>query len=397
MIREEQKLRVDYVSSAMDARDFAELFSNSSNPPGQQAQKFNRLMIQGLAGNGVEVHAISGRPVTSSNCGKKFLRATSRIDGNITYQYGSVLNIRGIKNLWQMASAYFAVLKDAKKGRTAVVCDVLNASIAYGASLAAKRKRIPFIGIVTDLPELMVTGTRKDHVRLVRKVLENCTGYIPLTEAMDQKINPDHKPYVVVEGLCDVNMRMAEKKAASGVRKCMYAGLLDARYGVKAMVDGFLLAKVPNAELHVYGQGPYVDELKEIADTHHEVIYHGVAMNEEVVSAELEASLLINPRPTHEEFTKYSFPSKNMEYMASGTPVLTTKLPGMPPDYYPYVFLVNDESAEGMAKAYRDVLEKTEEELSEKGKQAKQFVLSEKNNVAQAKKAVRLIAKQMKM
>ena len=62
-----------------------------------------------------------------------------------------------------------------------------------------------------------------------------------------------------------------------------------------------------------------------------------------------------------------------------------------------YVFLVNDESAEGMAKAYRDVLEKTEEELSEKGKQAKQFVLSEKNNVAQAKKAVRLIAKQMKM
>ena len=89
-------------------------------------------------------------------------------------------------------------------------------------------------------------------------------------------------------------------------------------------------------------------------------------MNEEVVSAELEASLLINPRPTHEEFTKYSFPSKNMEYMASGTPVLTTKLPGMPADYYPYVFLVNDESAEGMAKAYRDVLEKTEQYLNEK-------------------------------
>ena len=383
-----------YVSSAMDARDFADLFRDTKKMPGQQAQKYNRLMIQGIAGNGVKVHAISGRPVTSSNCGKKFLPSSSRIDGNITYKYGSVLNIRGVKNLWQMMSTYWSVLKDAKKKDTAIVCDVLNASVSFGASLAAKRKHIPCIGIVTDLPELMVTGTRKDHVKLVRKVLENCTGYVPLTEAMDKPINPEHKPYEIVEGLCDVNMQTIAKRKVSTVRKCMYAGLLDARYGVKAMVDGFILAKVSNAELHIYGNGPYVDELKTITSQHQEIIYHGVVMNEEVVAAELDATILINPRPTHEEFTKYSFPSKNMEYMASGTPVLTTRLPGMPIDYFPYVYLIDDESAEGMAKAYRDVLEKTDEELSQKGKQAKQFVLTEKNNIVQAKKVIRLIENQ---
>lgn len=385
---------IDYVSTAMDARDFAELFPDKDRMPGQQAQKYNRLMIQGIAGNEVDVHAISGPPVTSGNCGKKYLRPFSRKDGRITYRYGSVLNVRGIKILWQMMSAYRAVRKDARKESTAVVCDVLNASIAYGAALAAKRAHIPCIGIVTDLPELMVTGTRQDHVRLVRKVLDHCTGYVLLTEAMDGPVNPAHKPYVIVEGLCDVNMRMAEKKPACGVRTCMYAGLLDARYGVKAMVEGFLLAKVPNAELHLYGNGPYVDELKEIAGKHPEVIYHGVVMNEEVVSAELEASLLVNPRPTHEEFTKYSFPSKNMEYMASGTPVLTTKLPGMPADYYPYVFLIDDESTEGLAKAYREVLGRTDEELREKGSRAKQFVLEKKNNIAQTKKLLQLIQKQ---
>lgn len=388
---------IDYVSSAMDARDFAELFPDANTMPGQQAQKYNRLMIQGIAGNGIKVHAISGRPVTSGNCTKKYLRSASRTDGNISYQYGSVLNIRGVKNLWQMVSAYRAVMRDAKEGQTAVVCDVLNASVAYGASVAAKRKRIPCIGIVTDLPELMVTGTRKGHVKLVRKVLLNCTGYILLTEAMNDAINSDHKPYVVVEGLCDVNMKMAEKKSVGGIRKCMYAGFLDARYGVKSMVDGLLHAKVPNAELHIYGNGPYVAELKEIADSHHEVIYHGVVMNEEVVSAELEASILINPRPTHEEFTKFSFPSKNIEYMASGTPVLTTKLPGMPADYYPYVFLIDDESTGGMAKTYSEVLGKTDEELFEKGMRAKQYVLAEKNNIAQAKKVICLIENQIKM
>ena len=381
---------IDYVSSAMDVRDFAFLFHDKDKIPGQQAQKYNRLMIQGIAGNDVEVHAISGRPVTSNNCRKKYIRASHRNEGNITYQYGSILNIRGIKNLWQLISAYRAVLRDARKGNTAVVCDVLNASVAYGASLAAKIMHIPCIGIVTDLPELMVTGTRKNHVKLVRKVLNNCTGYVPLTEAMNDSINPKHKPYVVIEGLCDINMKLAEKKVVGEIRKCMYAGLLDARYGVKAMVEGFLLAKVPNAELHIYGSGSYVDELKEIANIHHEVIYHGVVMNEEVVSAELEACILVNPRPTNEEFTKYSFPSKNMEYMASGTPVLTTKLPGMPADYYPYVYLIEDESIEGMAKAYREVLGKTDEELCEKGYQARQFVLTEKNNVVQARKIIDL-------
>ena len=382
---------IDYISSAMEEQDFYDLFSNSKNIPGQQAQKFNRLMIQGIAANGVKVHAISGRPVTRSNCEKKYLRSSSRIDGNITYEYGSVVNIRGIKNLWQMISTYCAVLKDSKKEQAAVVCDVLNASIAYGASLAARRRNIPCIGIVTDLPELMVTGTRKDHTRFVRKVLRNCTGFVPLTEAINDTINPDHKPYVVVEGLCDVKMQTAEKKAINGVRKCMYAGLLDARYGVKAMVEGFLLAKVPNAELHIYGNGPYVDELKEIASKHRELVYHGTVMNEEVVAAELEASLLINPRPTCEEFTKFSFPSKNMEYMASGTPVLTTKLPGMPIDYFPYVYLIEDESTEGMAKTYQEILSKLDAELFEKGYQARQFVLKEKNNIVQARKMIGLL------
>ena len=34
--------------------------------------------------------------------------------------------------------------------------------------------------------------------------------------------------------------------------------------------------------------------------------------NDRVVEEQLRATLLVNPRPTAEAFTKYSFPSKNM-------------------------------------------------------------------------------------
>ena len=56
----------------------------------------------------------------------------------------------------------------------------------------------------------------------------------------------------------------------------------------------------------------------------------GCVTNDEIVRLQCEATLLVNPRPSDKEFCKYSFPSKTIEYMASGTPVLMTKLPGVP-------------------------------------------------------------------
>lgn len=387
---------IDYISTAMAQEDFEALFSGAKEIPGQQSAKFNRLMMEGMAANGIFVRARSGLPVTRSNCSRKYLPAGKRaVKDNLEYCYGSVWNLPVVKNLWQMADTYRKVSRDAAGADTAVVCDVLNASVALGASLAAKHKKIPCIGIVTDLPQLMVTGANGRHVRMVEQVLENCSGYVLLTEAMNEKVNPEGKPYVIIEGLCDTAMAgmVRKSRADEKVRKCIYAGLLDARYGVKAMVDGFVMADVADAQLHIYGSGPYEEELRAVAAAHKNVCYHGVAMNQEVVRAELNADLLVNPRPTHEEFTKYSFPSKNMEYMASGTAVLTCRLTGMPEEYWEHVYLADEETAEGFCEQFRKLLNLPAEQLERKGAGAREFVLTQKNNVMQAKKILQLLAK----
>lgn len=384
------QMKIDYASSAMDAQDFTKLFENSLRTPGQQAQKYNRLMLQGLAANGAEVRAVTARPVTDANCRDKFLPVQRVQCEKVQYHYCSVLNVKGIKVVWQSLAAFFTVLFG---GCDAVITDVLNASVAYGAITAARLRKKPCIGIVTDLPELMVTGINQGHIKLVRKVMKKCTGYVLLTETMNESVNPKHKPYVIVEALCDseIQSRESKRKKNNCVKRCMYAGLLDARYGVKDMVDGFILADIPDAELHIYGSGPYAEELKKIVQQHPKVIYHGTAMNDEVVCAEMDADLLINPRPTHEEFTKYSFPSKNMEYMASGTPVLTTDLPGMPDDYKPYVYLIKEESTQGIAYALTQVLSLDVKTRKKKGIAAQSFVLGSKNNIEQSKKVLRMM------
>ena len=88
---------------------------------------------------------------------------------------------------------------------------------------------------------------------------------------------------------------------------------------------------------------------------------------------------------------KYSFPSKTMEYMSTGTPVLTTVLPGMPKEYHPHVYLLEDESAEGISQRLRELMALSEEELFQKGLSGRDFVLDKRNNVIQAKKILDMI------
>ena len=56
----------------------------------------------------------------------------------------------------------------------------------------------------------------------------------------------------------------------------------------------------------------------------------GMLPRTDVLELQSKATILVNPRQPVGDFTKYSFPSKTIEYMASGTPLLMYKLPGIP-------------------------------------------------------------------
>ena len=148
---------------------------------------------------------------------------------------------------------------------------------------------------------------------------------------------------------------------------------------VRRAQTGYLLAEISG------------DDLGELLSDGLNPSYGVMLLSSAIVEKEMEATLLVNPRPTDAEFVKYSFPSKTMEYMASGTPVLTTDLPGMPREYLPYVNLIRKETPEGVADALREVLSRSDEELMQQGLQARRFVLETRNNVVQAEKILTML------
>ena len=155
---------------------------------------------------------------------------------------------------------------------------------------------------------------------------------------------------MVMEGLVDTSMEKSENKLNNKADEkiIIYAGGLYEKYGIKTLIDAFMMLDGDYFRLHLYGSGPMEETIKTLALIDSRIVFKGMVPNKIVVENQLKATLLVNPRPSTEEFTKYSFPSKNMEYMVSGTAMITTRLPGMPSDYLEFVKLFEEESVKGM-------------------------------------------------
>ena len=384
-------MHIIYAVTTCSDRVYKQLFSQVKVKPAFQSQKYHRLLIEGLAAD-AKVDVVANPPVNRSVLSEKIVRLPREEEGGACYRYIPAIRNPIVKAAAVALGTFFRTLFLIRKD-SAVIVEALNRTTALSGLLAARLWGKPCIGIVTDLPD-MLSGSAFSK-KMANFVIRHCTHYVLLTEAMNDYLNKAAKPYVILEGHADISMadRVPSPEKKTKPRICFYAGGVSKKYGLGNLVEGFRKADLPNARLHIYGPGDYVKELQQIAAEDDRVYYGGMLLNTEIVDKELEATLLVNPRPTNEEFVKYSFPSKTMEYMASGTPVLTTVLPGMPKEYHPYVYLLEDETSDGIADKLKEVLSDSDEILFRKGTEARRFVLEQKNNVIQAKKILEMLSR----
>jgi glycosyltransferase involved in cell wall biosynthesis len=378
---------------------FKELINNSNNKDicSQPAQKFNMLFVDGFQQNDANITVLSMINLLHWNNNKYFVKAESILEGGIVYDILPSIKIRYLNNLF----AAYHIRKYLNTWRTKhpqgiIIMDFLKPYTKY---ISKYKKHNKLVTIVTDLPEFLMNSNgllnrlkNRYWMGVYRKILDRSSCFVFLTEYMNLKLNRQNKPYCIIEGLVDYNMSNCNRPVLDQEGKiCMYTGALNEQLGIRNLVKAFMSQELSNYELHLYGSGDCVPEIKRISETNQNIKYFGNVENSIVVTKQMKASVLINPRPTDKEFTKYSFPSKNMEYMVSGTPVITTKLAGMPDEYIDHVYLLEDYSVAGIIECVSRVLSKPSEELKYKGLAAKEFVLHYKNNITQTKKIIDML------
>ena len=223
------------------------------------------------------------------------------------------------------------------------------------------------------------------YIRLTRMLYAPLDYFVFLTDAMKEKF--PRRPYEVIEGFADAH-HAAGETPCDGRKLVMYSGSLLEKFGIRTLIDAF--RSIPgDQELWLFGTGDMADEARAAAEADRRIRVFGVVSNDQVLSHQRCATVLVDPRPASSEFTRYSFPSKILEYMSSGRPVLTTRLPGIPSDYHDKLWFIEDDSVEGMRAALVRALDTTEAERTSFGRRAADYALAEKNNVTRVGSLIR--------
>lgn len=211
--------------------------------------------------------------------------------------------------------------------------------------------------------------------------------YILLSKQMKDRIPNCKDNYIVVEGIythCD------EIPTVDKQNIIFYSGALDTFVNVVEMIEAFKKTGRNDYKLVVCGGGPLSNYVKEEAEKNPNIVFLGSISRKEVLEWQRRSLLLINPRQPS-EITKYSFPSKTMEYFASGTPVLMYKLQGIPNEYYSYCYTIEGSSVEEFKECLKYVLSIGVQERNLLGNRAKEFILSKKTSSLQVKKILEFL------
>lgn len=244
------------------------------------------------------------------------------------------------------------------------------------------KKKDPSIRIclyVPDLPDYMNLNAnrswfydvaKKVDIHRMTKLMECVDSYVLLTEHMKDRLPVGDKPYQVAEGIIETFPALPEPMVAGKEKYVVYTGKMFERFGVKALIDGFRRLQDADYRLVLCGKGDCEDYARSAQAEDPRIMFLGQVSPEEATGWQSRASAVINPRSVVEEYTRYSFPSKNIEYLLSGKPVVGYFLEGMPQVYRDFLCCIDPTlpAEEAIAAKLDEVLRCDSATLLEKNK-----------------------------
>lgn len=335
-------------------------------------------------------YVISTRPITEyPTCRIKVVRQktwkTSEGDLNELF----FLNFPVIRIFTLLCSCLFQSfwwgLLTKNKNKRGVIVDSTVPYLVAGY-IISKIYNIPLIGIMTDPPNMhykiswespFKSKFRKINGYIIRSLLKKLSGVIALTKGLVDSYCSG-QPNLIIEGIID-SKNAEEKKYLYNKPESfilLYSGSLSKVYGILELIKAFLKLPFTDIELWIFGRGDIEDEIIAFTKKDNRIKYFGFLENDKVRYYQKFASLLVNPRPTNLPDSNYSFPSKILEYMQSGTPTLLTRLPGIPDEYNDYVFFTNGFDELSIEEKIRELYAMDRSDLIARGRKAKIFAES---------------------
>lgn len=314
------------------------------------------------------------------------------------------LNIPIVKEFVRFFSMKSALKKWALNGKKNKVAIAYAATYPMTKALSYLKKVNPNIMtclVVPDLPIFMNLSKSKTGIlhRIKDKVVQaemiKADSYVLLTEQMKNMIEgSEKKPVSIVEGMSSTIGKGTicfEVYDRLPFRYFLYTGTLNYQYGIMNLLDAYESAETGDIHLVICGEGEAAAEISKRMKNNNRIHFLGCCSHEKVLDLQKCAFALVNPRCNEGEYTKYSFPSKIMEYMLSGRPTIAYLLSGMPKEYGNYLICIENKP-DGIKCALEYISQQDAHFCEEFGNTAREFVVNKKNCKVQMKKVLRMLS-----
>lgn len=371
--------KVIFIGGVFAKENEAEILANAKKPVEYSANVFQKKMIDGfraLPAEEVDFRVLSAPFIGSfPNACKKFAFKGFQEPQN-EYDYVKFNNLWGYRNISRtkaLKKGLKGYVKDGAEEKTLIVYSPHTPFLEAAVWAKKKDPKIKICLVVPDLPQYMNLSAKKSllyrvaksfDIRKFNKLNRNVDSYVLLTEAMKDSIDTHGKPCRIVEGivteeeLANGKALRAEAVKDESVKTVVYTGKVYERFGSKGLVDAFRMLSEENYRLVICGDGDGAEYVKAAAKEDPRILFLGQVPAATAKEWTLKADVLVNPRRNDEAYTKYSFPSKNIEYLLSGNPVVAYKLDGMPAVYGEMMRLICEDDPRGLTEAFAEEIER---------------------------------------
>lgn len=334
-------------------------------------------------------------PVSSfpQYCSRAFFRRKPLGDGGVDIGF---CNVKLLRNRSRSQGIYRELKRwcaSSNEPKTLLMYTISQSFVLAVWKLKKKYPDLRVCAIVADLPDMCnLSSSQSFGARLIAKLrsrdaysMLSCVDrFVLLTKHMADYMELT-QPWCVMEGIAATTQAPPEREP-EGLKTVMYSGTLHRQFGVMRLVEAFRKIEDPRMRLVLCGIGDSEGDIRRAAEEDGRIDFLGQLKREEVISLQRQATVLVNPRPGDEEFTKYSFPSKTMEYLASGVPVVAYKLAGIEDEYDAYLQYPEDGTVEALADKISQICRLEPQDWARLGALGRQFVLGQKNARVQSRK-----------
>jgi glycosyltransferase involved in cell wall biosynthesis len=329
MIDSKDHLRLVWLGPIVDESTLA-----ASPAVSPAANRWQQAVIQAINGQGGDVFIIGHLPEPVWPRGQLWInKSMASLPPNLNGSIAEYFNFPKLRNR-SIAKGYHQAydLYHAQHGNPTLLL-AYNASPAndYLAQSIRKRHGIPWIAIVAD-----------------DEAPKAADGYVFLSWSYFTSFQSDFKIHLD-GGVSRLPSQIPMPKADYQPRVALYSGAMNQYGGVELLVEAFHNVTRPGAELWLCGKGQNAAVNRAIAqDTRIKSL--GFVSEEKLINLSKQADIFVNPRPSSIPGNERNFPSKILEYLTFGKPVVSTWTPGLAPEYRDVLIVPDEENPQFLAQ-----------------------------------------------